>query len=296
VFDLRDKTVLPFEKDDIRKVEIRHDGTLILMEMDGNAWTLKSPVDARAGKSVVDDLLNKVKWAEAKAFENESPKRLQPYGLDPPVLTLVLSSAAGQAQKKLLLGRPKGIHVYAKDENRPAVFTVDTSLVAALRKKPEDFRDKKVAEFDTWAVHRAEIRTPGATTLAAVKDTSGDWRVDSPKKGTAKSWKLSGLWSDLSGLEAKTFIGKRTSGLSAYGLDRPATEVLVRNEKGDTLAFVAFGSRAGKDAVFAWNRKTGWVYTVKSEILKTLAPNIDDLLEKPEPPKTGDGNTQTKTS
>jgi hypothetical protein len=289
LFDLRDRTALPFEKDDVGRIEIRRGAMNLVIEKEKDAWELKSPVLGKAGKSAVDAMLNKVKYAEAKKIVEETPARLQKYGLQFPSLTLTLTVGTNQSRKKLLIGAGEGALYYAMDEARPAVFTVDSSLVNELKKGADDLRDRKVAEFDQWNVRRCEIRSRASGPFICVKDTADDWIVESPQKGRAASSRITGMFSDLSGLEARTFIGKTASGLSRYGLDRPVREVALKDGKGETLASVAFGSAAGKGEVFAVNRLTGWVYAVQDGILKNLTPNLDDVLEKKRPatPESG---------
>jgi len=285
LFDLRDRTALPFEKDEVRKISIRRGTKTVLLEKEKDAWELKSPVLAKAAKSDVEGLLNKVGYAEAKKFVDESPADLRRYGLSAPSVALTLTVGADQAQKRLLVGGKEGAFYYAKDEARPPVFTVDSSLVNELKKGADALRDKKVCEFDQWNVKRCEIKSKGEASFTCAKDTSDNWMVESPEKGKAKSWQITGMFSDLSGLEAKTFLGKMASGLSRYGLDRPVKEVVLKGGKGEILASVAFGSTAGKGGVFVLNRLTGWAYSAEDGILSKLSPVMEDVLEKEEPPK-----------
>ena len=290
LFDLRDRTALPFEKEDVRKIEIRRGPKTVLLEKENDAWELKAPFTAKAGKTAVDGLLSKIGYAEARKFETESPSSLGRYGLLDPGLTLTLTGGPNQSQKRLLIGRREGAVYFARDEARPPVFTVDSSLVNALGKEAADFRDRKICEFDQWNVKRCEIRSKGAAAFICFKDTSDDWMVESPEKGRAKSWKITGMFSDLSGLEAATFVGKFSSGLSRYGLDRPVREVDLRDGKNEIVASIAFGSASGKDEVYVLNKLSKWVYTVKDGILNNLTPDLKEILEKEEPVKPAAGN------
>jgi hypothetical protein len=284
LFDLRDRTALSFEKDDIRKLEIARGGTDLIVEKDKDGWILKSPIQFKANKSAVDELLNKVKYAEAKRFEAESPSELRQYGLQPPTEVLTLTTSQG-VLKKLMIGGETGAQYYAKDEARTPVFTVDSSVVSSLKKNAFDLREKKVSEFESWNVKRAEIRSGDGRTFAFNKDTSNNWLVESPQKGKAKSSQITGIFSSLSGLEAKEFVGRPSGSLSKYGLDKPSFKVVLKDEKGDTLAHVLFGSRSGKEDVYVMNKRTGWVVKTKDGILKELSPKMDDVLEKEEPKK-----------
>jgi hypothetical protein len=290
LFDLRDRTALPFEKEDVRKIEINRGAQTVLLEKENDSWEVKSPFVSKAAKTAVDGLLSKVGYAEVRKFETESPSGLERFGLLRPSVVLTLTGGPNQSQKRLLIGRRDGAVFYARDEARPPVFTVDSSLVNELNKEAADLRDRKVCDFDQWNVKRCEIRSKAAPLFICVKDTSDDWAVESPEKGKAKSWKITGMFSDLSGLEAVSFIGKTSSGLSRYGLDQPVREIVLKDGKDGIVASVAFGSASAKDEVFVLNRLSKWVYTVKAGILKNLTPDLKEVLEKAEPVKTAAGN------
>ncbi len=245
-------------------------------------WELISPFRAKADKYKLDELLNKLKWAEAKAFMDESPKRLDLYGLDPPRMSILLVTGPGQIQKRLLIGKKvQGKNTfYAKDASRLPVFTVDSSFVAGFKKDPMELRDKKICDFDEQSVYSLEIRSKGKESLICEKDTLGQWRIKKPIEEKAKSWKVTGLFYDISGLQAEEFIGKMTSGLSRYGLDSPQKEAILKTRNQTVIAHVCVGNRTGKDMVFIMNRLTGWIYKTKDRILTDLSPNLEDWIEK----------------
>lgn len=282
LYDFRDRTVLPFEKETVRRIEIQYEGKSIVLDKVKDAWELISPIKAKADRYKLDELLNKLKWAEAKAFVDENPKRLDSYGLDPPRITIQLVTGPGQIQKRLLIGKKmQGKNMfYAKDESRLPVFTVDSSFVVGFKKDPMELRDKKVCEFDEQSVYYAEIRSKGEDPIICEKDTAGQWHIKKPIEEKAKSWKVTGLFYDLSGLQAEEFIGKISSGLSRYGLDFPQKEVILKTRNNTVIAHVYVGNRTGKDLVFVKNHLTGWVYKTKDRIIQDLSPNLEDWVER----------------
>ncbi len=274
LFDFRDRTVLPFEKEAVRRIEIRYEGKSILLDKNKDVWELVSPIRAKADRYKVDELLNKLKWAEARAFVDETPKRLDSYGLDPPQMNIQLVTGPGQIQGKNTF--------YAKDEARLPIFTVDSSFVAAFKKNPVELRDKKICEFDEQSISYLEIRSKEGESIICEKDTVGQWRIKKPIEEKAKSWKVTGLFYAISGLQAEEFIGKMASGFSRYGLDSPQKEVILKTRNQTVMAHIGVGNRTGKEQVFVMNRLTGWVYKTKDRILQDLNPNLEDWIEKEE--------------
>jgi hypothetical protein len=289
VFELRDRTVLPFEKDDVRRVEVRRPGGALVLEKEGGRWEIRKPFEAAAAAGPVDELLNTVKWAEAKAFVDESPRSRSGYGLNAPAIRLTLTVGPDSSRQTLDVGLRRDGRYYAADASRPAVFLVDSGLVSALRKRPDDFREMKIAPFEEWKVRRVEIRSPASGAVAFRKDTSGVWSFDPPGRETADGEKLEDLLSSLSSLEADDFITRNPSGLSRYGLDPAIREVALEDADGELLARIAFGKDRDRGTVFAVNRSTRWVAASSKDIMQHLTPSRTawtaekDSAENPEP-------------
>ncbi len=279
VFDFRDKTVLPFSKKDIKQITLKHKGRKdIVISKEGDGWKIISPIETQADKSAVDELLNKVKWAKAKSYEDEKPKNLRKYGLTHPVITLILTIGKERAEKQLLIGKKKkDDRYYAKDVTRPPVFTVDNNFVKGLNKTLFDLRDKKIVHFNREETHSLTITYKDKPTFACQKDTAGDWYIQSPKKVKAKSWKISSIITKIEDLKAKKFIGKVSSKFHRYGLKSPRLEVFLKDKDGKKIVDIVFGKKAGKDQVYVMNRIINWVYRVDNSIIKDLTPDIKDF-------------------
>jgi hypothetical protein len=90
-YALRDKTILDFDPVKMQRLEIvKKDGHRVVVEQDLGRWNLLEPVQARASMAKVLELLYVVKNGEIKAFADESPGDLTPYGLDAPMLQLTI--------------------------------------------------------------------------------------------------------------------------------------------------------------------------------------------------------------
>ncbi|MBT4503796.1 MAG: DUF4340 domain-containing protein, partial [Gemmatimonadetes bacterium] len=107
-FDLRDRRVLPFEKEEVEEVRLASAGGRIVLVREGaEGWSLKEPVEAPATESEVDGLLNRLKNANAEGFvaEEADSESLDEFGLAP-ITTLEVSLLVGEerAEKRLRIG------------------------------------------------------------------------------------------------------------------------------------------------------------------------------------------------
>jgi hypothetical protein len=246
-FDLRDKSILRFERDKVDRVEIAHGSTKIEIVKAGTDWMITSPVKARADFSAVEGLITRLQSAQMKSVVAESADKMAEYGLEKPAAVATLGT--GSSRATLAFGRSTAEKdVYARDISRQVVVTVGNDLLDDVKKEVTDLRRKDVFESRPFNMTRVEI-TRGADTFTfektRQKDNTDKWRRVAPKPGDVDAAKMDTLLSRLTGLRAQSFADSS----ARTGLGSPALTVSVRFDDGKRTEQVRFG-RSGSD-VFA---------------------------------------------
>jgi hypothetical protein len=277
-FDLRDKRILNFERDKVDTVEIAQGTSSIQLARSGSDWTVKQPVQAAGDYSAVEGLLTRL--ASANMTKLVDGTDLASYGLDKPQATVTVG--AGSSRAVLAIGKEEDGAVYARDQGRGLVFTVDPTLAADLKKPVDDYRDKEIFKFRNFNVSGLRI-TRGSETIEFQKVTAPDasasdkWqRVNQGGTPTdLDSVQMDDLLSKLTALRAASFSATTQS----TGVDQPLMVVAASFDNGK-YERVRFG-KAGADA-FA--RRDGEPGAAKleaatyDEVVSTL-----DALLKPKP-------------
>jgi Domain of unknown function (DUF4340) len=130
-FDLRDKTALKFDRDKVDTMAISTPKRTLSFTKANGEWQMTAPLHARADFTTVDGLVSRVNGLQMKSIVAPEAGTLADYGLDKPEVSVALGS--GSSKATLLIGKAAGEGAAnAKDESRPAVFTVDSSLLAEL--------------------------------------------------------------------------------------------------------------------------------------------------------------------
>jgi len=292
IFDLRDRRVLAFDKEEVEEFRLVRPGAqIVVVKEEEDTWQLKEPAGGRADESAVDGLLNRLKNAQIEAFVDEEPDEpaLGRYGLAP-LVTVEVSLLVGEdrAEKRLRIGAAstEGRH-FARDASRPQVFLVDSTLVNALGKEADELRDKKPLRFARDQVTRIELVNSAAERIVAEKDTAGVWAILEPEARKAKSWKLNSLLTDLEQVEVQEFVAEEAGETAAYGLDEPQVLIRLSGEGGEMLE-----ARVGKeegDKVYLMRGREPQIYLVGGEVRGDLDVKLDDVaqaLPKPEPADT----------
>jgi Domain of unknown function (DUF4340) len=247
-FELRDKTLLKFERDKVDGVEVNAGGKTVQLAKDGSEWKITQPLQTQADYGAVEGLVGKLQTAAIKSIvaDSASAADLKKYGLDKPTATVDLK--LGSARATLVLGGTADDKtVYARDTSRPAVVTVDGALADDLKKGADEFRRKDIFEFRSYNANRVELTRNGQT--VAFEKTKGSgaepvdkWRRVSPTAGDADKEKIEALLSRLSNMRATSFVDASAK----TGLNMPALTVFAKFEDGKKEERVTFG-KVGND-------------------------------------------------
>lgn len=285
-FDLRDRRVLAFAKDEVVQVQRSGAGGAAVLARTDADWQLREPVVARADADAVNGLLDKMDQAEIEAFVAEEPDAdsLATYGLGEGAAQVELALLIGEdrAEKRLAIGSAdEQGRWYARDASRPQVFLVDSTLVQELTKSLSDLRDKKPLRFERDQVERIVLTRQAATAFVADKDTSGVWHLSEPLGRDAKSWKLNSLLSDLEQLEVEDFAEELPAAAA------PAFSIELR-DAGQALLTVHFSQAA--DTSYLQQEGDDAVYVVSSDDFAELDLGLDDVAQAPKKPAAPDPN------
>ena len=150
--ELRDKTVIAFNKDDVQRLELTSGTQTINVERAGaDAWQLTAPVKAKAKKDKVDSILMSFQSLKGSKIVEDNPKDLAKYGLDKPQAKVSVWVRGESAPRVALLGKKdeKTSDLYAKAEGGTTVFAVysyvlnDAQATLDDLKEPEPVKEEK---------------------------------------------------------------------------------------------------------------------------------------------------------
>jgi hypothetical protein len=243
-FDLREKTVLKFDRIGVDAVTLEASGSPTLTLARRNTeWRLTKPSDARADFSAVDNLVGRVAQLKMKGLEpvggagaKEIPAAdLKKYGLDKPQATATIG--VGSSHSTLALGTKKDeTSIYARDTSRPLVFTVESTILDELKKKADDLRKKDLFEFRSFTAVGFDVSL-GKDAMAFAKEKEAPkepekgkddkgkdkgkdappapeappvekWKQIKPASKDADQGKVTDLLTTLSNLRAESFADK----------------------------------------------------------------------------------------
>jgi Domain of unknown function (DUF4340) len=284
--DFRDRTLLTFERKDVKTVELRGPGGQVLATVQAKApeeWQLTAPLQTPADREALTGLLEKLRTAKIKEFVADAGKRPADYGLDRPTqLTLVVGEEASRTTRTLRFGKavPEKKGVYAQREGESGVLLVDDELWKAVPASAAALRDKTVFTYDRAKIERVEIESPKGKVTLALQD--GKWRITAPAALRADEGAMSEMLFRARDLRAQDFAAEDAKRLAAYGLDKPRLRLSVWEKESKEPKTLLLAPAREKDRAYATVLGSGGagVVSVDAKALEELARGVADLRDR----------------
>jgi len=279
LFDLRDKKVADFVKDEVRTLQLERDELKIEAEKrEDGTWMLASPLEVRGDKTEINKTIDKMNSARVKEFIDEEPVDLAEYGLDVPDITLTMLIGEDKASKALLIGRKNEDKdgYYAKRAEEKNVFLLKQDLVDAIPEEVDIWRDHSLLTVNVGKVEKMEYVVDGQKFVLAT-DEERDWQLKEPIEEKADDLVTNDLITALTNVKAKAFLDEEKA---EYGFAEPqiAFKLWVK-DVGKPVSVIIGAKDEEEDVVYARNMD-GTAVTVDAGDLDKIQKSLFDFRDK----------------
>jgi Domain of unknown function (DUF4340) len=277
LFDFRDKSVVEFQRDQVKGMTIAVKGKEYSFEKSGEDWVVKQPFQSRGDRGEINSILSDLEFAKVEEFVQPPSPGLKSYGLKTPEIRVDLLLGENRARKTLLLGKKVDSQYYAKDESRDPVFKIKEDLYKKLDLDPQKIRDKKVARFERGDINQIEVKLQDKV-FAFSKGTDEKWKVDKPEAYKGKSVIEYKVFWPIEDLEGKELIDNANLKDPKYGFNQPSAEIKLA-DKNKKVTEIVLG-KVDKDQAYVKTDSATTVYKVDKKILDDLNFKTDEIIEK----------------
>lgn len=302
VKELRDKRVLPFDRDRVNRITVRTPaGEVALSKADTGEeeeaeWTFAAPagVDSeeapsappfRVDGATVRTYLSTVETMRAEDFIEEPLLDMAEFGLDPARLTLRLGLPDDETHTLYVgterSGENGGAQRYVKRHDGETLYLVRAGVLDDLSKTVRDFRDKKIADLAADAVHTVRVTRADEAGFTITRGPEDTWEIDHTADGTLKTASLKQFADDLADLRGFEIVADDPEDLSIYGLQEPPLTLAALNEDGEALATILLGkaTRDGTERRFAMQAGGATVYGLREYVFARFDKRPEDFWE-----------------
>src|SRR5881628_2381438 len=265
---------------DVTEVELRRGGEVVTLKREPDGWRLVGPVTARGDRGKVDETLTTLTTARVDREIESAPTRLDAYGLDKPAAVVTLRLKNGR-QLGLQLGvkNPRGVWVYAREADKPAVFVVSDTVLRDVTRPLADLRDKTVLAFGQRQVTAFEVVTREGT--LAVEQVDGRWRLTRPVALAADTETVTAFLDKLQSTRIKEFVAESPKSLVPYGLERPIrVSIHTGRDKDRVTASLLIGTVDKAKGVYAMRPGESSVLLLPAETWELVPKNVAVLRNK----------------
>jgi len=277
------RQLLDFKDEDVQAFTLgsSQGETELLREKDGR-WGIRKPNAMEADAAAVDGFLRTLLLAQVSRVVDESGTDLASYGLAAPSLTISFRLASGTRTIRLGDSGPLSATLYAMREGSPHVLLTTLSGRDVLIHNIQEFRRKRVFQFDRNQVTRLKVATPRET-IVLYRDGHGDkekWTIKSPAEAPADQPEVKSLLSGLQDLKAQDFLDEpKDRAATRARLGQPlATFTLREGESDRTLSL--FLDPQDKRGAYAESTPTDPLYKIAPAVAQDLAKGLFTLRNK----------------
>jgi hypothetical protein len=286
VYDLRDKTIVTFQTEKVKKLELTVDENKMAAESADGNWKVIQPAvegpapEFKGDKDKINGILTRLDTSKIKEFIEETPGDLSKYGLDNPGKRLTLWMGDDMAQKTLILGKTDDVKkgIYAKREGSDTVFLVPDDLTKDFPKTALDLRDRTVFAFEKGDVKKVQLKH-GNIDLVAEKVAEKEWKITQPEQAKGDDSAIWDVLTELRNLKVKEFVNDSPQDLSPYGLNEPGITVnLWEKDKENPKTF--WVGKEEESGAYARTSGASSVYRIEPNIVKVLTKTPADFRDK----------------
>src|SRR6266487_2498752 len=278
------QNVVNFSREKIDGIVIQNGDDKIDMRRRDNKWRLETPIKDQADKSVIENLLFDLEsWQKdatipGKQIEAEKNK-LTEYGLSKPKLRLKLLGP--DAPPEILFGKDAALEgkMYVRFENSKETFLTAQSIKKDVRKKPEEFRDKKLTDVISAQVSRVVLKS--AAGEMELQKKSDHWEIVKPLRARGDDQKIGDLIAQVTTAHIQQFVADDRGDLHPYGLAEPRGSITLftQDDKQGQMLQIGAVPEKEKDQIYVRFSSRAFVYTLPKkteEILNTRPNDVRD--------------------
>ena len=245
-------------------------------------WNFEAPTAAQANPELVSTTINTLTAAKVGRFIEQEAVDPVLQGLESPFMRVTIQG--NKRRQTLLVGNrdpaaPEGTAYFAKLENNPTIFTVDSKAFDDLREAQEALRERNFMAFDPDDLSAINI-SENDRKIRLQRIETGNWQVIEsdpnadiqPRRADPEI--MNRLTKELSSLRATSFAidAPSAADLDFYGFNQARRTVKLTSNNGDEVVLTLAHPDSQNQKLFARSSSDEFIYEVERRTTLELLP------------------------
>ncbi len=246
----RERYVLVFDRNSVEGIDLFSNEDKVTLRKRGNQWMMEAPVKDRADAGAVEEILARCEALQREPGSfNADKQQLKDFGVNKTSVRLKLLGP--EMPPELLFGKDTAVEgkMYVRLEGSNTVSIAGTDLRNLIIRKPDEFRDHQLADFDSREVARVSVKTNAGEIDLATQ--AGRWGVVKPLHARADDARVTAFLNSILHTPIVAFLPENSANLNSYGLSEPRGKVSFTTTRSPRPVVLEIGAR---------DEKTGGVY------------------------------------
>lgn len=284
VNDIRDKSIIRFDKDNVNKIQfIFSDKTITTTRNQEKNWEIIEPKKVKADNFEINALLNAIKGSKVIDFIPEytnNKKQKDVFALKNPRLTVKVFEKNVSEPKFISFGsdNQQGEAVYANTGSPDEFVLLEKEIFNKLNITEITLRNKYLLLIEEDKIARVQIEAEGKEYLLTY--SKNNWALKKPEKKNLDVLKAKEILWSLGDIKFTDIVNENgKADLAAFGLEKPVIKVSLLDEKESNLESVFIGTKIkNKDLLYAMTDKSKTIYSIDLKFKDELINNLNNLL------------------
>ncbi|MGR3173589.1 MAG: DUF4340 domain-containing protein [Candidatus Scalindua sp.] len=295
----RQQMALPdYKVDQINKIELKREkGSIVLESTDNVRWKILQPLQLRADRAEVKDILSQFEFLRKVGTIKESETEnfnLKDYGLDKPQIVVNLwmkksailkgteETTGAESKYTIIVGDRLAAGqntVYINIEGSKDVIVVAAKFLEKIDKDINELRNKWAFEYDINAVERIRIQSDSKEPIVCSR-ADQHWWVTQPVSDRGDTARIRDILNELKNIKiAKAdFVSDKEEDIAKYGLDKPRLTINIGSIDGEEQSLLLGHSL--DDRIYAKRDDESSIFFVHDVLLSDLDLEANDLRDK----------------
>jgi len=276
----REKYALVFDRSHVTGIDIQSNEDKVEFRKHGDQWMMEAPVKDRASANAIQEILTHCESLEKEPVGGNADKKdLKAFGVTKPSVRLKLLGEG--MPPELLFGKDTAVEgkLYIRQEGSNTVSVASNALRNLVMRKPDEFRDRQLADFNSDKVLKASIKT--AAGEIDVAREAENWQLNKPLRARADSLKVNAFLNSVLNTQIAAFLPENGANLNSYGLSEPRGTLVFRVQGRAQSIGMEIGARDEKTGrIYGRISTRGGVFLFPKESENILRLQPNDLRDR----------------